>query len=128
MGVVSVLVAAGAAWIFGAMWYGVIGSRWMDASGLTEADIDRGDPKPYVVSFVCVVLVAAMTRHILGSAGVTTTGPALVSGLGLGLFIAAPWIVTNVMFAQRDRALIWMDGAYPVAGTTLIALVLSWFV
>jgi hypothetical protein len=37
MGVISVLLAAAATWIFGAILYMVIGTRWMDASGLTEA-------------------------------------------------------------------------------------------
>jgi hypothetical protein len=127
MDVIAVLVAAAAAWAFGAAWYIVIGTRWMEASGLSEAEIDRGDPVPYVVSFVCAVLVAGMTRHILVTAGITDAWPALVSGLGLGLFVAAPWIATNVMFSQRSKSLIWMDGVYPAVGTALIGLVLSWF-
>lgn len=127
MGVISVLVAAAAAWIFGAIWYTLIGTRWVEASGLDEAEIDRADPVPYVVSFVCTIIVAGMTRHILASSGITTTWPALVSGLGLGLFIAAPWITTNVMFTQRPKSLIWMDGAYPAVGMALMGLVLSWF-
>jgi hypothetical protein len=31
------------------------------------------------------------------------------------------------MFAQRDRALIWMDGVYPTVGMALIGLVLGLF-
>ena len=124
---ISILVAAAAAWIFGAVWYGVIGTRWMDASGLTEAKFDPADPKPYLVSFVCVVIVATMTRHVLLAAGITDAWPAFVSSLGLGLFVAAPWIATNVMFSNRSKSLIWMDGAYPAVGTAIIALVLSWF-
>jgi hypothetical protein len=68
-----------------------------------------------------------MTRHIFVTAGITDAWPALVSGLGLGLFVAAPWIVTNVMFSQRPKSLIWMDGVYPSAGMALMGLVLSWF-
>ena len=64
MGVLSVVAAAATAWIFGAIWYGLIGKQWMDASGLTEETIDRKDPIPYVVSFVCALLVAGMMRHI----------------------------------------------------------------
>jgi hypothetical protein len=127
MGVIAVLLAAAAAWAFGAVWYMVIGTGWMEASGLDEADIDRSNPAPYVVSFVCTVIVAGMTRHVLLTAGVTDAWPALVSGLGLGLFIAAPWIATNVMFSQRAKSLIWMDGAYPAVGMALMGLVLSWF-
>ena len=127
MGVISVLVAAAAAWLFGAIWYTLIGPRWIEASGLDEAEIDRANPAPYVVSYLCTMLVAGMTRHILVSAGITAAWPATIAGLGLGLFVAAPWLATNVMFTQRPRSLIWMDGTYPAVGTALIALVLSWF-
>jgi len=123
----NVIAAAAAAWIFGAVWYGIVGSRWMAASGLTEETVNRKNPVPYIGSFVCALLVAGMTRHILATSGVTTIGGGIVTGLGLGLFIAAPWIATNVLFGQRDRNLIWMDGMYPTIGIALMGLVLTLF-
>ena len=99
----------------------------MAASGLTEETIDRKNPAPYIVSFIAVVLVAGMTRHILAGSGVDGVFAGALAGLGLGAFVAAPWVATNVMFAQRDRSLIWMDGLYPVVGCALIGLVLNLF-
>lgn len=125
MGILSVIAAAAAAWIFGAVWYGVIGKQWMAASGLTEESVNRSNPAPYIVSFLCTLLVAGMTRHVLVTSGVDTVGKGMLTGLGLGLFIAAPWIATNVMFGQRDRALVWMDGAYPTVGMALMGAVLT---
>lgn len=122
---VSVIAAAAAAWIFGAVWYGVIGKQWMAASGLTEDTIDRKNPAPYIVSFLCAVLVAGMTRHVMVSSGIEGLGKSALTGLGLGLFIATPWIATNVMFSQRDRNLIWMDGIYPTIGMALMGIVLA---
>jgi hypothetical protein len=127
MEILNVIAAGAAAWVFGAVWYGVIGARWMAASGLTEETVNRSDPIPYVVSFLCALIVAGMTRHILASTGVTTLGGGLVTGLGLGAFVAAPWIAVNVLFGQRDRNLIWMDGMYPVVGMALMGLVLILF-
>ncbi len=124
MGFLSVVAAATAAWIFGAIWYGVVGKQWMAASGLTEESLNRSNPAPYIVSFLCALLVAGMMRHVLVTSGVETVGKGLLTGLGLGLFIAAPWGVTNVLFAQRDRALIWMDGVYPTVGMALMGVVL----
>ena len=49
----------------------------------------------------------------------------MLTGLGLGLFVVAPWIATNVMFSQRSRSLIWMDGVYPVVGCALMGLILT---
>lgn len=127
MGVIGVIVAAAAAWIFGAVWYGVIGKQWMAASGLTEETIDRKDPAPYIVSFLMAVLVAGMTRHILVGSGIDTLGKGLTTGLGLGLFVASPWMVTNIMFSNRSKALIWMDCTYTVVGCALIGAVLTLF-
>ena len=127
MGLVSVFAAAVVAWVFGAIWYGVIGKQWMAASGLTEESVNRKDPLPYVVSFLCTLVVAGMTRHILASSGISNVGAGMVTGLGLGLFIAAPWVAMNVLFSQRPRSLIWMDGLYPTVGMALMGLILTLF-
>ena len=121
----SVIAAAVAAWIFGAVWYGVIGKQWMEASGLTEESIDRKNPAPYIVSFLCTILVAGMMRHILATSGVHSGFSGLLTGLGLGLFVVTPWVATNVMFSQRPRSLIWMDGVYPTVGCALMGLILT---
>jgi len=122
---ISVVAAAIAAWVFGAVWYSVIGKQWMAASGLTEETIDRKNPAPYFVSFLCTLLVAGMMRHILNMSGPHNGAGGLLVGLGLGLFVATPWIATNVMFSQRPRSLIWMDGVYPTIGCALMGLVLT---
>jgi len=127
MGIVSVIAAAAVAWIFGAIWYGVIGKQWMAASGLTEENIDRKNPVPYVGSFIAALLVAGMFRHVLAMGAIETIGKSAITGLGLGVFVAAPWIATNVLFSMRDRNLIWMDGVYPAVGMTLMGIVLALF-
>lgn len=125
MTILSIFAAAIAAWLFGAVWYGLIAKPWMAATGLTEETINRSDPAPYVVSFVCAVIVAAMTHYILQAADITGVAGATFMGLALGLFIAVPWMATNVMFQKSDRALIWMDGGYPAIGMALMGLVLA---
>ena len=121
----AIIVAALAAWIFGAAWYGLVARRWMAASGLTEETIRRSDPLPYLVSLLSALVVASMTAHIMWSGAVHGAASGLVTGLGLGAFIALPWLATNVMFGQRDRSLIWLDGGYVVGGSAIIGLVLG---
>lgn len=127
MGFLAVFLAAAAAWTFGAIWYGLMAQRWLEAADLDEDSIDRGNPVPYVVSFLCALLVAGMTRHILAASGVAGFGAGLVAGLGLGLFIAVPWIATNYLFAQRQPALIVIDGTYAAIGSALIGGILALF-
>lgn len=125
MGLVSVIAAAAAAWIFGAIWYGVNAKRWLEAAGLTEETIDRKNPVPYIASFILAILVAGMMRHVFASSGVATFGGGLLSGLGMGAFIAAPWLITNYLYAQRSKALMVIDGGYAIGGCTVIGAVLT---
>lgn len=127
MGILAVILAAAASWGFGAAWYMKLGPRWMAAAGLTEADMQKKDPTPFIVSFLCAIVVAGMMRHIFAMGGIDGAVMGLVTGLGLGLFIAVPWIATNYLFAQRDKALIWIDGGYAAIGSSLMGLVLGLF-
>ena len=127
MEILNVLAAGLAAWIFGAVWYMVLAQPWMEANGLSEDQIDRGNPMPYIVSLIMAVLVAGMMRHVLASAGISTVGGGIMVGGGLGLFVAAPWIVNNVMYSQRGKSLLWIDTGYPIIGCTIIGIVLMLF-
>lgn len=124
---VAVIVAGLAAFAWGAVWYTVMAKPWMAANGLTEETINRSNPVPYIISLVAVILVAGMTRHIFVTSGVDTVWLGAVSGFGLGLFIAVPWLATNYGFAQRPFALTVIDGMYSTVGCTVIGIVLTLF-
>ncbi|MGR3492828.1 MAG: DUF1761 domain-containing protein [Shimia sp.] len=126
MGYVAVLTAGIAAWVFGAVWYMALGKRWMVAAGVTEEDTKNEGPVPYIVTLLMAIVVAGMLRHVMATGGVHGGWNGLVTGLGLGAFIAAPWIVNNVMFGMRSKQLIWMDGLYPVIGMGIMGIVLAW--
>ena len=131
MEILSILVAAVASYAFGAVWYMALARPWMAAAGI-EADAN-GHPAnaagamPYVTAFLCAVLVAGMMRHAFSLSGIDTAGKGLMAGLGIGLFLAAPWLVTNYSFAGRPRALMLIDGGYATIGCTLMGLVLTLF-
>lgn len=126
MEALSVLVAAAAAWIFGAVWYGVTGAAWMKAAGLSRAQIEknRKNYAAFAGSFVMAVLVAGMMRHIFVTSGVDTLSKGAMTGLGLGLFVATPWIATNYLFAQRPVMLTLIDGIYATGGCLMMGIVL----
>lgn len=125
MGLTSVIAAAVAAWVFGAVWYMLFSGRWLEAQGLADGEIDRRNPVPHVLAFLCLLLVAGMLRHVLVMAGISGAGGALVTGFGLGAFVALPWLAMGVLYAGRSPALIWIDGLYPVIGMALMGLVMA---
>jgi len=66
-----------------------------------------------------------MLRHVLVSSGVTTPVAGAVSGLGVGLFLIAPWITLNVLFAMRPLKLAAIDAGYAALACTAMGLVLT---
>jgi hypothetical protein len=131
MGLISVISAAAAAWLLGAVWYSVLSRHWIVASGVplgTDGKpINATGPMPFVLSAVAMVLVAGMMRHMLAMTGLAGAGPGAIMGLGVGLFFAAPWIMINNAYAGRPATLTLIDGGYAVTGSTLIGLILGLF-
>ncbi len=127
----AVLVAAAGAYAFGAFWYMLNSKAWIAAAGIPQDA--EGKPAggssaaPFVISAVMVIVVAGMMRHIFIMAGIDTLGEGFMGGGGLGLFIVAPWIVTNYAYSMRPLALTLIDGAYAVIGCTIIGMILTLF-
>ncbi|AZL59417.1 DUF1761 domain-containing protein [Tabrizicola piscis] len=123
----NVIVAALAAFGFGAVWYIAMSRPWMAASGVTEAEQKASGPTPFVVGLAAMVLVAGMMRHLLATSGVTTVGGGAVAGLGVGAFLVMPWVAMNYAFALRKPSLTVIDGVNAVVGCTIMGAVLNAF-
>lgn len=129
MEIAIVVAAALASYIFGAIWYMALSQAWMEAAGVEVGEDGRpantGSAMPYVAAFICALLVAGMMRHVFSLSGIETVGAGFTAGLGIGLFLAAPWLVTNYAFAGRNRTLMLIDGGYAAIGCTIMGVVLT---
>jgi hypothetical protein len=125
---VAVLLAAAAGFASGAVWYMTLGERWKVAVGKTDGELEADKSAlPFVIGLAASLLTAGLMRHLLASSGVGGLGAGFVAGLGIGLFMVAPWILTNYAFAGRPRALWWIDGGHVVLACTSIGTVLGLF-
>lgn len=131
MEVVNVIVAAIGAFAFGSVWYMALAKPWMAASGVPVGEngqpANSSNPMTYITGLICAILVAGMMRHVFVLSGIDTAGKGFVSGLGIGLFMAAPWLVTNYTFADRPKSLMVIDGGYATIGCAVIGLILNLF-
>lgn len=133
MEILNVLAAAVASYAFGSVWYMVLAKPWMAAAGVTESDIKdengkmKGGPAPFIIAFLCAIVIAGMMRHIFMLAGISGIGKGMISGFGLGLFIVTPWLATHYAFSMRPRALTIIDGGYATVGSAIMGLVLTLF-
>jgi hypothetical protein len=131
MEIVSIIVAAIAAFAFGAAYYMALAKPWMAAAGIKVGDDGKpangASATPYIVSFICIILVAGMMRHVFALSGIETTGKGLQAGLGVGLFFITPWIFINTGYSDRPWKLAVIDGGYATAAAAIIGLVLTLF-
>lgn len=128
MSVISVLAAAAASWIFGAVYYMVLAKPWTEASGI-EVDangkpVDQS-PLPFIISALCMIVVAGMMRHMFAMAMIDTTAKGIIAGLGVGAFFISPWIFINNAYGGRPFKLSVIDAGYATCGAGLIGLVLT---
>jgi len=123
----SIVVAAAVAWVFGAGWYMMLSKQWIAASGVKMGGEGTGSPLPFVMSALLLVLVAGMMRYVFELAEITAIFPGALLGGGLGLFVAAPWIAMNNLYAGRPEVLTAIDGGYAIIGCALIGAVLVLF-
>lgn len=128
---VNVIAAAAAAWIIGAIWYGVLAEPWMEATGIKKGPDgkpeDGQNPVMYFVSFLLILVVAGMMRHVFALSCITGLDKGLISGLGIGAFFIMPWIALNNMYGGRPRKLTLIDGGYAVLGCGAAGFVLTLF-
>jgi len=129
MGFLAVIVAAVAAFAAGAVYYMVLSKPWMAAAGIEVGEdgkpVDSESPLPYIVSFICIILVAGMMRHTFALSGVESVAKGFQSGLGIGLFFISPWIFINTGYSNRPWKLAVIDAGYATLAATIIGVVLT---
>ena len=131
MEVLNVIVAALAAFAFGAVWYMSMSKAWIAAAEI-PVDAD-GKPKgnggamPFVVGLVAMVIVAGMMRHVFAMSGLTSIGEGVMGGAGIGAFLITPWVAMNYAFGMRKPMLTLIDGVNSVVGCTVMGVVLNAF-
>ena len=92
---IGVLAAAVASWIFGAVYYGLLGRQWMAALGRSEEECAQaGKQAPpvaaLIISFVAEIVMAAMLAGLLAHMG----GPNVRAGLITGALMWFGFVVT----------------------------------
>ncbi|WP_346892712.1 DUF1761 domain-containing protein [uncultured Roseibium sp.] len=108
---VSVAVAATVAFVFGAVWYGVLGKAWMKAAGLTKEET-RPNPKTLLLTFLCQLLMAFVLVGVIFHTGETTLKTGLISAALIWLGFVVTTQIVNHRFQGSPWALTLIDGGH----------------
>jgi Protein of unknown function (DUF1761) len=114
-------IVAGAVvmFVWGAIWYTLLGHAWMAALGKTADQLLRYGYFPYIVSFVASLFVAYCFDNMLWHYETGTAKKGAQVGLLTGVCIYAAMMVTEYAFQGQSVALMLIDGGYGIIGFVL---------
>jgi len=131
----AVLIAAIAAMVVGSLWYSkaVMGKQWMHAAGFhandeaTMAHMKKNAPKAYVAMFVGALVMAFVMAMFVYRMSAQSVSGGMELGFWAWLGFAMPMKVGDVMFNNRNKKLIWIDGGYQLVNFLVMgAIVGGW--
>ena len=125
--IIATIAAALAAWIFGAIWYGVLGKTWQAAQGL-DPEQCKGQKMPLVpmaTSFLSELLMAFIFARLLTALNVLGWQDGAVIGLFIGVGFMATSTLVNNMFQKRQLMLSVIDGVHWIGVAVIEGAVLA---
>lgn len=131
----SVLIAAAAAWIFGAIYYGILGKAWIAAQGKTIEMLkaeNAGKSKaakaaPFVLSFIAEIVMGWALFGILTHMGLFTLRAGAISGALCWLGFVLTTIAVNNAYAGRKVRLTVIDAGHWLGAMVIIGAVVGWW-
>jgi Protein of unknown function (DUF1761) len=123
----AVLLAAVAAFIFGAVWYIALTKPWMKAARI-DPSLSGVNPAILAMTFLGELVLAIGMAGIIGHLGPdqVTLSNGIVSGFFIGLLIILPVMTIN----HRNQLFGWdltlIDGAHWVGASVIIGAVIGW--
>ena len=125
---IAIVVAAVAAFAFGAVFYTALGKHWMDAADLTEDSVKKRSAVPFITSFVGLLIMGFVLSWHFGRQGSDVSAAvALHSSLVLWLGFIVTTMATNNAFRQSKAKLTVIDSLHWLGVIVIEALVISAF-
>lgn len=132
-----ILIAAVASFVFGALWYGMLGKQWMAARGLAAADMAKAKaemgtvPTPYIIALVAQLLMAWMLAGVLLHLSRGGMPMSIRAGMISGFFLWFGFVITtmavNHAFQGARRSLTLIDGGHWLGVLLIQGAILGWW-
>ena len=124
----AVIIAAIAAWLFGAAWYGILGKTWMRAARIDPTAM-KMSATPFIVSFICELVMAFVLAGSLGHLGPGQV--TVVNGVVSAIILWAGFIATTIAVNQRYQGFGWdltvIDAGHWLGVMLVMGAVIGWW-
>jgi hypothetical protein len=112
----AVLLAAIAAFIFGGLWYGVLGKAWLASLGRDEGAVRSGLPMGVrmAVAVAALLVMAYMLAGVIGhlGPGQVTLRNGVIGGFFIWLGFVLTTLIVNYVFQNQRPMLTAIDGGH----------------
>ena len=123
MNYLAVIIAAVAAWLAGAAWYGALAEPWVAAQGKTMEEFKaaraakHGSPAgyaPFVIAFLAELVMAWVLAGVVGHLGVgqVTLRNGMISALLVWVGFVVTTLAVNYAFGGRGLKLAAIDAGH----------------
>jgi hypothetical protein len=129
-----VILAAIAAWIFGAIYYGILGKAWLAAQGTTMEQTKAANAgksaaakaTPFLLSFIAEIVMGVAMSGILFHIGIYGLGAGLFSGAMIWIGFVLTTIAVNNAYTFRSAKLTAIDAGHWLGVLLIIGGILGW--
>ena len=130
----SVVIAAVASFIFGAVYYTTLGKAWLAAQGKTaesckvEFAAKSGLAKfvPFILSFVGALIMGVVLYGILTHSGLWSLRAGVITGAFCWFGFVLTTVVINNAYGNRKIMLSVIDGAHWLGVLIIIGGIIGW--
>jgi hypothetical protein len=130
----AIIVAAMAAWLFGAVYYSLLGRMWVAAQGETMDSLKaRNAAKsavakaaPFIISFIAEIVMAAALSGILFHSAMSGPRRGAITGALIWLGFVLTTILVNNAYAFRGLKLTAIDAGHWLGALIIIGAVVGW--
>ena len=126
MDFVSIILAAGAAYILGGLWYSpfLFGKHWMRLTKKKQKNL-KITPAVVALGLVGTLITATVFSWILLQTGVHGAVGGMFFGVVLWAGFLLPFAANAVLFEVSPPQLFIIDSLYPLAGLVLMGAILG---
>ena len=130
----AIVVAAVAAWMFGAIYYGILGKVWLAAQGKTmeSCKVENAGRStlakafPFVLSFVAELVMAWALYGILLHMGLMTVRGGIIAAALCWLGFVLTTIAVNNAYSMRKPMLTLIDAGHWLGALLVIGAIVGW--
>lgn len=132
---IPIVTAAVAAWIFGAIYYGLLGRTWLAAQGKTmEQCKAEGAGRstavkaaPFMLSFIAEIVMASILSGVMFHVNIYTARAGAISGVLCWLGFVLTTVAVNNAYTFRRVSLTAIDAGHWLGVLVIMGAILGWW-